>query len=148
MKVLVAQTCLTLCDPMDCSPPGSVHGIFQARILEWVSISSSMRSSPPRDQIQVSHNPAGRFYTVWATREAPKGTLPSPLDSLHHYESNLFFINIGICYPYILVHSINIYWASVICNGLGYTMKADSLEKTLMLGKIEGKRRGSRGWDC
>ena len=46
----VAQSCPTLCDPMDCSLPGfSVHGIFQARILEWVSISSSRGSSWPRD---------------------------------------------------------------------------------------------------
>ena len=38
----VAQSCPTLCDPMDCSPPGSsIHGIFQARILEWVAISFS-----------------------------------------------------------------------------------------------------------
>ena len=42
VRVLVAQLCLTLCDPMDCSPPGSsVHGISQARILEWVAISFS-----------------------------------------------------------------------------------------------------------
>ena len=41
--------------PMDCSPPGSsVHGIFQARILEWVAISSSRGSSPPRDRTHVS----------------------------------------------------------------------------------------------
>ena len=41
VEVLAAQSCLTLCDPMDCSPPGcSVHGILQARILEWVAISS------------------------------------------------------------------------------------------------------------
>ena len=40
VKVLVAQSCLTLCDPMDCSPPGfTVHGILQARVLEWVAIS-------------------------------------------------------------------------------------------------------------
>ena len=39
VKVLVAQLCLILCDPMDCSPPGfSVHGILQARILEWIAI--------------------------------------------------------------------------------------------------------------
>ena len=45
------QLCLTLCDPMDCSPPGSsVHGILQARMLEWVAISSSKGSSRPRDQ--------------------------------------------------------------------------------------------------
>ena len=46
----VAQSCPTLCDPMDCSPPGSsVHGIFQARVLEWVAISFSRGSSQPRD---------------------------------------------------------------------------------------------------
>ena len=46
----VAQTCLTLCDPIDSSPPGSsVHGIFQARVLEWVAVSSFRGSSPPRD---------------------------------------------------------------------------------------------------
>ena len=48
--------CPTLCDPMDCSPPGSsVHRIFQARILEWVAISSSRGSSPPEDRTQLSH---------------------------------------------------------------------------------------------
>ena len=46
----VAQLCLTLCDPMDCSLPGaSVHGIFQAGVLEWLAISFSRRSSQPRD---------------------------------------------------------------------------------------------------
>ena len=46
----VAQLCLTLCDPMDCNPPGSsVHGIFQARVLEWIAISFSRGSSQPRD---------------------------------------------------------------------------------------------------
>ncbi|XP_061242320.1 zinc finger protein 677-like isoform X2 [Bos javanicus] len=49
-EVLVAQSCLILCDPMDHSPPGSsVHGIFQARILEGVAIPFSRRSSQPRD---------------------------------------------------------------------------------------------------
>ena len=50
-----SQSCLTLWDPMDCSPPGSsAHGILQVRILEWVAISSSRGSSQPRDQTQVS----------------------------------------------------------------------------------------------
>ena len=50
-KVLVAQLCPTLWDPRDCSPPGSsVHGIFQARRLEWVAMPSSKGSSWPRDQ--------------------------------------------------------------------------------------------------
>ena len=66
----VAQSCQTLSDPMDCSLPGSsVHGIFQARVLEWVAISFSRGSSQPRDGTWVSHI-AGRHFTVWATREA------------------------------------------------------------------------------
>ena len=52
----VAQACPTLCGPMDCRLPGSsVHGIFQARVLEWVAISFSRGSSQPRDQTWVSH---------------------------------------------------------------------------------------------
>ena len=65
----VVQLCLTLCDPMDCSPPGSsVHGIVQARV-EWVAISFSRGSSQPRDQSRVSCIIGGCF-TVRATREA------------------------------------------------------------------------------
>jgi len=61
---LVAQLCLTLCNPIDCSPPGSsVHAILQARILEWVAIPFSRGSSPPRDQTQVSRI-ANRFFTI------------------------------------------------------------------------------------
>ena len=57
-------------DPMGCSLPGSsVHGIFQARILEWVAMPSSRGSSRARDRTQVSCI-AGRFFTNWATREA------------------------------------------------------------------------------
>ena len=53
--VLVTQSCLTLCDPMDCSPPSSsVHRILQARILEWVPVPSSWGSSQTRDQTQAS----------------------------------------------------------------------------------------------
>ena len=53
-SVLVTQMCPTLCDPMDCSPPGSsVHGILQARIMEWVVIAFSKGSSQPRDRTQV-----------------------------------------------------------------------------------------------
>ena len=60
----VAQSCLTLCDPMDSSLRGSaIHGIFQARILEWAAISFSRGSSPPRDQIRVSCI-ADRRFTV------------------------------------------------------------------------------------
>ena len=53
-----------LCDAMDCSPPGSsVHGILQARILEWTAVPSSRGSSQLRDQTQVSHI-ADRFFTI------------------------------------------------------------------------------------
>ena len=61
----VLQSCPTLCNAMDCSPPGSaVHGIFQARILEQVAISSSRGSSQPRDQTHICYISciAGRFF--------------------------------------------------------------------------------------
>ena len=68
LQMLVAQLCPTLCNSMDCSPPGSsVHGISQARILQWVAISFSRGSSWLRDQTQFCHN-AGRFFTIWDTR--------------------------------------------------------------------------------
>ena len=67
---LVTQSCLTLCDPMDCSLPGSsIPGILQARILKWIAMPSSSGSSQPRDRTQVFYI-AGRFFTIWATREA------------------------------------------------------------------------------
>ena len=64
----IAQSCLTLCDPMDCSLPGSsIHGIFQARILGWAAISFSRRSSRPRGWTWVSRI-VGRRIAIWATR--------------------------------------------------------------------------------
>ena len=74
-----------LSNPMDGNPPGSsVHGILQARILDWVAIPFYSRSSLPRDQTQVS-SIAGGFFTSWATREArmyanPCPTLCNPID--------------------------------------------------------------------
>ena len=63
------QSCPTLCNPMDCSlPESSVYGIFQARVLEWVTISFSRGSSRPRDWTWVSRI-VGRGFTVWATKE-------------------------------------------------------------------------------
>ena len=83
VKVLVAQSCQTLCDPMDCSPPGSsVHGILQARVLEWVAILFSRISSLRRDRTQVSHI-AGRFFTVWTTKEAAQGK-DRPFEDLNY----------------------------------------------------------------
>ena len=70
----VTQSCSTLCDPMDCSPPGSsVHWILQARVLEWVAMPSPRGSSRPRDQTVVSCT-AGRFFTT-----EPPGQVLAPL---------------------------------------------------------------------
>ena len=66
----VTLSCPTLCDPMDCSlQASSVHGLLQARILEWVAMPFSRGSSWPRFRTQV-YGIAGRFFPVWATREA------------------------------------------------------------------------------
>ena len=65
-----ALSCLTLGNPRGCSPAdSSIHGILQARILEWVAIPFSRGYSRPRDGTQVSCT-AGRFCSVWGTREA------------------------------------------------------------------------------
>ena len=78
--VLVTLSCPILCDPKDCSSPGfSVHGILQARILEWIAIPSSRGISQPRDRTLVSCI-AGRFFTIWATGKSlawPIRTRPS-----------------------------------------------------------------------
>ena len=93
---LVAQSCPTLCDPMNGSPSGSsIHGIFQARILEWAAISFFRGSSQTRDQTQV-YCVAGRLFTVWATREAPKymfwlrENITGPLSSVQFSHSVVF----------------------------------------------------------
>ena len=73
---LVAQLYLTLCNPMDSSPPGSsVHGILQAKMLEWVAIPSSRGSSQPRDQTQVSRIAGGFFTSDLPAREGYKWKL-------------------------------------------------------------------------
>ena len=74
MCAQLPQLCLTLCNPIDCSPPGSsIHGILQARILECVAMSSSRGSSRPRDQTCILWNSciAGGFFTYRATWETP-----------------------------------------------------------------------------
>ena len=94
-KSEVAQSCPTLCDPMDCSLPGSsVHGIFQARILEWVAISFSRRPSQPRDWTWVSWT-AGRIFTAWAAREALGRKAVTHPDSI--FKSRHHFPNKGRC---------------------------------------------------
>ena len=67
--LLVTQSCPALYNPMDCSPPGSsIHGILQARLLEWVAILFCRGSSQARNQTHISCI-AGRLFTIWATRE-------------------------------------------------------------------------------
>ena len=81
-----AQSCPTLCNPIrDCNPPGSsVHGIFQAKILEWVAISSSRRSSWPRDSTHISYvSCLGRRIPYhWDTWEDPGNLIPFYFDTL------------------------------------------------------------------
>ena len=85
----VAQSGPTLCNPMDCGPPGSsVHGILQATILEWVAISFSRGSSRPWDRTQVSHT-AGRRFNLWATRDE--------LCYICIY-SNISFLALNVCF--------------------------------------------------
>ena len=85
-KSEVVQSYVTLCDPMDCSLPGSsIHGIFQTRVLEWVAISFSRGSSRPRDQTQVSLI-AGRH-----SEELPN-CFQSNCIILHFYQQNICFI--------------------------------------------------------
>ena len=91
----VAQSCPTLSDPMDCSPPSSsTHGIFQARILEWVATAFSWGSSRPRDKTWVSHI-TGRFFTVWAT--------PPLIFSISFSSSHTFplYLNKSKLFPYL-----------------------------------------------
>ena len=182
----VALSCPTLCNPLDCSPPGSsVHGIFQARILEWVTISFSRRSSWLRDWTQVSCI-VGRCFTVWATREVKPRQ--------HIKKQRHYFVNKGSSsqgYGFSSVHVWmweldykeiwdpknwcfrNVVLEKTLESPLEYKEinpkenqswiftgrteaeaevptlwppdeKINSLEKTLMLRKIEGRRR--MGW--
>ena len=127
-------SCIWLCNPMDSSPPrSSVHGILQARTLEWSAISFSRGFSWPRDWTQVSCV-AGRFFTIWATRKS-NSYVTSISDRPKANQS-------------ILKEITPEYWLEGLMLKLkfqyfGYLMwRPDSFEKTLMLEKIEGGRRG------
>ena len=102
VKVKVAQLCPTLCDPMDYR----VHGILQARILEWVAFSFSRGSSQPRDWTQVSHT-AGRFFT-----RAGKSSFIN-----HHYlplPSSLWLVTHSIMHVYLYCSKLNSLKPSVL----------------------------------
>ena len=84
MCVKSLQSCLTLCNPMDCSPPGpSVHGIIQARILEWVAI-TSLPKPGIKPMSLMSPALAGRFFTTSATWEALRTRELQPLSPCAH----------------------------------------------------------------
>ena len=121
VDMLVAQSCPTLCDPMECSLPGfSVQGILQARILEWVAIPFSRGSSRPRDRIWVSC--IGRWILYhWATRDAQIGLYMTINGHLlthgalpHSSKSNVSWFDISdILLPYfsdIFIHKVKFSW--------------------------------------
>ena len=109
---------------MDCSPPGSsVHGILQARILEWVAISFSRETSWPRDRTQVSHIP-GRRFNLWATREALRTVYSHPKfeklwlkQKLNRFlcrktspKSSIHYVYALNCYHFPLSLSLSFFW--------------------------------------
>ena len=123
------QLHLILCYPMDYSLPGSsVHGILQARIQERVAMPSSRGSSQPRNQTQVFCS-ASRFFTAEPPRE------------LKAESWNIDILYIDLLYLYISI------WFTVLQYFDHLMQRTDTLEKTLMLGKIEGGRRDDRYWD-
>ena len=111
-KSEVAQSCPTLCKPMDCSQPGSsIHGIFQARVLECVAMPFCRGSFQPRDQPWVSRI-SGRHFTIWATREAP-----------------------------VLYLSTRLYWASHVAQQYRIHLPCGRLGFSLWVGKIPCRRK-------
>ena len=95
---LCVQSCLTLCDLMHCSPPASVHGISQARIVKWIAISSSRGSYRPRDQTSIScigrqilyrlGKPSQHFLNLTGLGESDRGRGPSYQRNAHMYPTS------------------------------------------------------------
>ena len=115
LRVLVAQSCPTLCSLMDSSLLGSsVHGIFQARILEWVAIAFSRGSSWPKNRTQVSCI-ADRFFIVWTTKEAhPLSSLKTSALISYLSSLNTAFQNSKLCCPsYFTGCSISVSFADL-----------------------------------
>ena len=105
----VAQSCLTLCDPMDCSLPGSsIHEIFQAKVLQWVAISFSRGSSRSRDRTWVSRI-ARRRFTIWATN-----AFFAPIVIIMIFSLN--FLNILFSYVELSLHFNNNFHLIMIYN--------------------------------
>ena len=118
----VIQSCLTLCDPMDCSLPGSLsRGIFQARVLEWVAISFSKRKLCT-ELLMLLDCDVGEdsWESPWTARRSNQSILK---EIVHEYSFEGLMLKLKLQYFGHLI------W------------RMDSFEKTLMLGKIEGGRR-------
>ena len=161
----VAQSCLTLSDPIDCSLPGSsIHGIFQARVLEWGAIAFS--DDKPRKHIKkqrlhfANKGPYSQSYVFssshvwmweldheegWALKNwcfwtvVLEKTLESPLDCKEIKPVNSKESLLNICWQDWCWS-----WSSTT---LTTWCKEPSYWKRLMLGKIEGRRREQQGWD-
>ena len=122
VKVIVTQSCLTFCNPIDYSPPGfSVHGILQARILEWTAMPSSRGPSWPRSRTWISCI-AGGLFTIWATRQAQILTGVSLKNTnrnmgwLSHNKCHFRVKHLYKCYYFTYISSIIFImplWASV-----------------------------------
>ena len=133
---MCVQLCPILCDPLDCSHSGSsVHGISQARILEWVAISYSRESSWPRTWTWLCCVECRRIdaFELWCWRRL----LRVPWTARRSNQSILKEISPGISLEGIMLNLKLQYFGHLM-------QRTDSFEKTLMLGQIEGRRR--RKW--
>ena len=151
---LVATSCPTLCNPMDCSPPGSsLHGISQARILEWVAVSFSRGFSWPRGQTQVSCT-VGRLFMDWPTREAQCGLDYGKKDWRRD------FAIIIVKYQWALVLGMWLKGTGAFCQRQTICEKQRRCEGPRFWGEVEGQgevqswtdrwkaERGSSRWSC
>ena len=130
------QSCLTLCKPVDCSPPGSpVHEILQARILEWVAMPSFRGSSGPRDQTCIS-------YVQFMGSQSVRRDWWTFISLSSTYSVCLSLSNQSILKEISPEHSLEGLMLKLKLQYFGHLMRrTDSFEKTLILGKIEGRRR-------
>ena len=105
--MLLMRLCPTLCNPMECSPPGSSdYGMLQARILEWVATSFSKGSSQSSDQTWVS-SIAGNFFTIWATKVSLKIQNPEVRKSTQKFDLKFWMVKNTISKVMLLVFNLN-----------------------------------------
>ena len=145
MKV---KSCPTLCNPMDCSLPGfSIHGILQARILEWVAISFSGGSFWPRDQTRVSLI-VGRHFITWATREVLTwylwlkmfpGTLVAGKKSAFNEGDPDSILGLGSSPREEIGYPLQCSWASLVADGTQSTCNVRDLCLIPRLGRSPGE---------